>query len=553
MKLICTNCGKEFQPSHTVELRYIKNPNKNYFCSKSCAGFYNNRHKEKIKVPEKRNNKGQFIKQEIPKIKHKCTNCGKEYVLTEYQYKRYLKDNTCNLFCSKSCSAKYSNKHRSEEWKQTRKEVNKQLYGTEIYVNKEQISKTLKQKYENNEIEGFGSDKYKQTMLERYGSDNIGKTEWMKQHNLEKFGTEYYFQSKDYKQKTGRTNLKRYGTLYHMQNKEQVEKYRQTIKEKYGVNWITDVLEVQNKIKQGLRKTYTQQNDDEDTNRFVSKQNKLIGQMLEENNINFQYEFYIYPKWYDIKVNNTLIEVDPTVTHNIIFNPFGTIRPKTYHLEKTKLAKSNNFSCIHIFDWDDIDKIVDMLKPKEKLYARRLQIKEVNKQECNKFLNNYHLQNSCKGQTVRLGLYNNKELVQVLTFGKPRYNKHYEYELLRLCTKNCYLILGGVEKLFKYFIHNYNPKSIISYCDNSKFSGNVYKRLNFKDITTNKCSLHWYNPKTHRHITDNLLRQRGYSQLHNDNNYENYNKGDDNEKLMLENGYLPVYDCGQSTFVWKEE
>lgn len=65
--------------------------------------------------------------------------------------------------------------------------------------------------------------------------------------------------------------------------------------------------------------------------------------------------------------------------------------------------------------------------------------------------------------------------------------------------------------------------------------------------------MHWYNPKTHRHITDNLLRQRGYSQLHNDNNYENYNKGEDNEKLMLENGYLPVYDCGQSTFVWKEE
>lgn len=62
-----------------------------------------------------------------------------------------------------------------------------------------------------------------------------------------------------------------------------------------------------------------------------------------------------------------------------------------------------------------------------------------------------------------------------MSFGKPRYNKNYECELLRLCTKNGYAVVGGAEKLFSYFVKTHNPKSVISYCDLSKFMGNVYK------------------------------------------------------------------------------
>ena len=44
------------------------------------------------------------------------------------------------------------------------------------------------------------------------------------------------------------------------------------------------------------------------------------------------------------------------------------------------------------------------------------------------------------------------ELIEVMTFGKPRYNKKYEWELLRLCTKFGYIVSGGANKLIKYFI-----------------------------------------------------------------------------------------------------
>jgi hypothetical protein len=66
-----------------------------------------------------------------------------------------------------------------------------------------------------------------------------------------------------------------------------------------------------------------------------------------------------------------------------------------------------------------------------------------------------------------------------MTFGKARFNKKIEYEMFRFCNKLDFIILGGASKLFKYFIRNYNPKSIITYADKRYFTGKVYNKLNF--------------------------------------------------------------------------
>lgn len=135
-----------------------------------------------------------------------------------------------------------------------------------------------------------------------------------------------------------------------------------------------------------------------------------------------------------------------------------------------------------------------------------------------------------------------------MTFGKPRYNKKYEYELLRYCTINN--VIGGAKKLFSYFIKLYNPESVVSYCDKSKFSGQVYIDLGFILKLDGQPMKHWYNPKEKvSHITDNLLRQRGFDQIFN----TNFGKGTSNEQLIIDKGYLPIYDCGQNTYVWVKD
>ena len=219
-----------------------------------------------------------------------------------------------------------------------------------------------------------------------------------------------------------------------------------------------------------------------------------------------------------------------------------------YHINKTKLAIKNGYHCIHVWDWDDKNKIIELLKDKETVYARKCELKEPTKQETDLFLNDNHLQGTCKGQTIRIGLYYNNKLIQIMTFGKPRYNKKYEYELLRLCTKNGYKVVGGAERCFKHFIDDKNPDTIISYCDFSKFNGDIYTILGFKQIKQIAPSKHWYNGKTKMHITDNLLRQRGYDQLFK----TNYGKGTSNEELMLQNKFVEIYDAGQLTFLWNK-
>ena len=103
--------------------------------------------------------------------------------------------------------------------------------------------------------------------------------------------------------------------------------------------------------------------------------------------------------------------------------------------------------------------------------------------------------------------------------------------------------------MFNYFINQYKPNNIISYCDNSKFNGNVYQQLGFilKDhkIIPSK---HWYNCKTKIHITDNFLRQRGFDQLF----CTSYGKYTDNQKLMLQYGFIEIYDSGQITYEWQK-
>lgn len=402
-------------------------------------------------------------------------------------------------------------------------------------IQKQRVT-NLKEKYgvENVYQLDKSKDKIKQTKLDRYGDENYNNC---KKHTCTLY-QKYGVTSPALLQKSKETLFKNYGVISPMKSDIVKAKAIKSNLEKYNAPWYL------------LSKEAIEKN-----RHTISKINKEISKLLEDNNIHNEFEYRIENKSYDLHILNTniLIEINPSYTHNSTvgarFSKFDK-EPlaKDYHFNKTILARDNNYRCIHIWDWDDIDKIVAMLKPKERLFARKLVCKEVSLKDTNEFLNNYHLQNTCKGQIIRLGLYTKEgELVQVMTFGKPRYNKKFEYELLRLCTKSDYIIVGGAKKLFTHFINQYKPESIISYCDNSKFNGNVYTDLGFNLKDLGNPAKHWFNGETH--ITDNLLRQRGFDQLFN----TNYGKGTSNIQLMLNSGFIEIYDCGQSVYIWNNK
>lgn len=281
-----------------------------------------------------------------------------------------------------------------------------------------------------------------------------------------------------------------------------------------------------------------------------SKPNKTFGELLNKSNIDYTQEFVIGTKSYDFKIGNTLVEINPTATHNVDWSPYSDHTGKTnkYHLEKSKLAIENNYRCIHVWDWDDKNKIISLLLKRPTLYARNCEIRNVSTSEGQQYLNTYHLQGYARC-SIRLGLYNNNELVSIMTFSKARYNKNYQYELIRYCSN--YNVIGGAEKLFKHFVTDYNAQSIISYCDNSKFTGKTYVDLGFELKSKGKPTCHWYNIKTKEHYTDMLIRKQGFSRIVNHCEPEqDCLPTNNNTTLMLHSGFFRVFDCGQSVYAW---
>lgn len=548
---ICPICGNNFKLSWRQKDRHKKGLSKGIGCTAKCSRellelLYGNPSTwDSVKEKKKQTNLKNWGVENVFQAKA-IKDKAKETNLEKYGVEYAMQSNSIKDKSKKVNLEKYGVEHVSqrEDIKNRKKKKSLEKYGVENVSQAEEIK-----------------DKKKKSALERYGVNYTLQApevrNKIKETNLEKYGVECTLQAQEIKDKAKKTNLKRYGTEYVSQSKEIRDKIKETNLEKYSVEWAISSPDVIDKSKQtNLEKygvSYFCQHErciQAGGNR-ISNLNKKFQKFLNNNGIESKLEFIIENSGYDLKVGNTLIEVNPCYTHNITKAPYirgkqvGKI-PLSYHAEKTKFAKEHGFNCIHVFDWDDWEKILYLLQDKKVIQARKCIVKEItNRKEVDEFLGKYHLQGSTKSFQYACGLYYNEELVEVMTFGKPRYNKNYEYELLRLCSKPAVKVVGGASKLLKYFEENIKLTSIISYCDLSKFNGEVYEKLGFKLKEQTQPAKHWYNLKTKRHITDNLLRQRGFDQLHN----TNFGKGTSNEELMREHNYVEIMDCGQLVFV----
>lgn len=375
-----------------------------------------------------------------------------------------------------------------------------------------------------------------QTSLQRYGitapGNNPQARERAKETMQRRYGVDYALESITIREKARKSLLHKYGVANAMQDPATIQKAKHSVAIHYGQfpqKYISDKF-LRNPVK-------------------ISKQNQQFQSMLASFNINSELEFQVENRFYDICIpeSKILIELDSSAVHNCICTPWSDSGlDKYYHRDKTQLAESHGFRCIHIFDWDNWESIISLVLPTKSIYARDCQIYHLRPNVAVDFLNKYHIQGSCRGQDIYLGLVKDGELYMVMTFGRSRYNKQYSVELLRMATKHGYRVVGGASKLFQYFVNTYEMYSIISYCDRAKFSGNTYTKMGMKLLRTTPPQEVW--SRGHEKITANLLRQRGYDQLFG----TTYGKGSDNNLLMLENGWLPVYDCGQKVFILDE-
>ena len=487
-----------------------------------------------------------------------------------------------------SMKAHYGVEHalQSKELRERAVQTNRKKFGTDWALGSSEVH-----------------DRIKKTMTDRYGAPTTLQSRVLRERvrstNLERYGFDNAIKSNEVQKRKKKTTISIYGVDNPMKNAEVKKKMsntrkkrfreideilRRTFMENYGVSSCRQSPIVTAKIRKAMR-----ENCGVDTLMHYPEIRKQANLMYMEryevpwfaaadkfknsapNHVNYDHVCTysinrIFAKkltdagfkvnlekkienevLYDIEVvgQNTLIEIDPSYTHNIEgLNHLDRKVDPSYHLEKTQIAESHGYRCIHVFDWDNWDKIVQLITPKKvKIGARKCSIvKIVDQKIANKFMRGNHINGQVRGSILTLGLEYDRELVMCMSFGRSRYNGNYTYELLRMCSKKGMEIVGGASKLFRFATNQLELDSIISYCDAAKFTGDVYRRIGMSFSYHTAPNVVW--SKGNKYVTSNLLRQRGYDKLFN----TNYGKGTDNEILMLVNGWVPVCDCGQYVF-----
>lgn len=126
------------------------------------------------------------------------------------------------------------------------------------------------------------------------------------------------------------------------------------------------------------------------------------------------------------------------------------------------------------------------------IYARNTIVKLIeNNDVAQDFIDDNHRSYSANPNTkiISLGLYDDNELLAVAQFCTPRTEakkRTYSTELLRLCFKKDYRIVGGASKLIAYYKDTYKPTDIFTYQDTTGDNTDVYEKCGFTLVSQDK-------------------------------------------------------------------
>lgn len=433
----------------------------------------------------------------------------------------------------------------------------------------------LKKQYSENplkvkEIREKAKEKRRETCRKKYGKDSFLATnecrKELKNSIKEKYGVNSTFSLKSTQEKIKKTNKEKYGVEYNFLREDCIKKSAKSRIENNRQNKLESHLSyIKNNI--GF-KNFAVEGDyircltcGRTKNILETSPQYLLccpcGKLTsapEKEIVNFIKSFgfeviensrkIISPKELDIYVPELKLAIE---FDGIFWHSF---KDKDYHNSKTEECEKKGIKLLHIFetDWllkkDIILSIIqfNLRKGINKIYARNCQIVKLSKIEEKEFFNRNHIQGYHPSRLC-LGLKYNGKVVQAMSFSKPRFNKNYEWEILREASELNNMIVGGKNRLFKNFLKEINPLSIISYCDRKYFSGKSYIDIGmeFSKIT----------PPSYFYFKNNKVYSRFQCQKHKLSKLlNNFDENLSESENMENNGFRKIYDCGNNVFVW---
>lgn len=468
-----------------------------------------------------------LLKKSSVKISVSCDFCDKIEKIPYIKWCRSMESVVKKYACSNCKGEKIKESNlikygvtsvaKLESSKEKSKETCLKIWGVESAA----MSEIVKSKIKESNIEKWGVDcvlknkeireKIKKTNIEIYGVDNPSKSEIIKQKKInttiKNWGVEIPLKSDILKEKVKEKNREKYGNDWFTRNEEWRKKNYNIAIDPFYLSYIGNSTSLF-KCDCGKDHVFKISKD------VYSKRKKynislctvcnLVGEnrsIKEKNLFEFIKSVYngdIIQTWRDGKM-----EIDvylPNLKIGFEFNGLywhsDIYKERNFHLNKKLYFEERGIRIIHIWE-DDWDNKIDLVKShicsllnlNTRIFARKCFVSEIKENsEVRNFLNENHIQGHVNS-IVKLGLYNNGELVSIMTFdhfeGRKKMNDN-EWNLSRFCNKKEYNVIGGASKLLSFFIRKYTVNKIISYADRDWSNGDLYQKLGFKLTNINK-------------------------------------------------------------------
>lgn len=539
-----------------------------------------------------------------------CQECGKEFI-PKCGTQRYC-DGPHNTHCkicgkeiSYTCSPKEKPSYCSQECiDRGRKQTVMKKYGVNNVSELQHVRDKISERNSSEEVK----HRRAATCIEKYGVDNVSKADEVRKKLSEIMKTEKYLKGRE------QTCIEKYGTTSPMQNKEVLQRRTATYLDKYGTigrpvsrsyyehhnvdgtkvdaylafktdpqkfllsNYdqppttrqlqhdlgVTETpiynIIIQHSCKELVAYSYSYMEEDiyqflctiVDSSEIIRNDRTMIKPL--------ELDFYL-PKYC------FAIECNPSSTHNSS-KSFFCDRPTNYryHQMKSNTTAEKGIFLFHIFgyEWNARRIVIESMiknvlhKNRHKLGARQTYVDNISALDCKKFLDINHLQGSTISR-IRLGLRSkdSNELLSVMTFGKLRPTlgqsnrcSTSDWELSRFCTRLDTTVVGGAQKLFKYFVSMYHPTKIISFSDVAHTRGDLYRILGFNNVHMTSPSYVWSDICDRFYYNRVSCQKQNLKKLLNDDSID---LSQTEKTIMESHGFVKVYDSGVIKWVWKIE
>lgn len=472
-----------------------------------------------------------------------CDGCGKK--LSSFHWEPYLRPELrkdpqikqgYRPFCSRSCAYKHGTK--SENYKKTSLEKWGVEHPMKSPIVAEKIKVTNLLKYGDANPNRWSGSKFAQQLVEKYGVDAVRRIPGV---------SEKIARSKlDATMKLLPAKIAEMEKLFDVQCLSDIGNLSFTRIDDIDFTWRHSCGReyVSNISFRGIRMCPTCSSG---SSKGVSEVFKFVAEELGLEAIQRDRNV-ICPRELDIWIpeKKVAIEFDGTYWHSAKFESRSKSMEKLEACDKLGIQLITLQEHLWQYRQDAVkSRLRSILGKNEILPARKTTMSEIDQPTSSAFLQVHHLQGPARA-SVHLGLYMAEELVAVATFGRPRWAKSYDWELIRMAFKSGYTITGGAAKLIAGF-RKYNTGSIVSYADRCWSTGNVYKQLGFTFSHNTSPSYWWIHHKLGAYARYQTQKKK-LPKLLGGLGKTFYQELSEEENMRLA-GFLQLYDRGNSVWV----